>query len=110
MCARVVRQFGRLETITPEANERASLDAIIFDELVYGHVGAAARAFFTELIAQLPCDAVALACTEIPLVFEGATLPCVPLLDSKGPPLDQRAELAESEGWASLAPAIGAKR
>lgn len=70
-----------IETVVPGADDRARLDTIIFDELVYGIVHASTRAAIGDIIARLPCDAVALACTEIPLAVDGARTG-VPILDS----------------------------
>jgi aspartate racemase len=56
----------------PPAEDRERLNAIIFDELVYGRFEEPARQFFREVIARLKargCAAVALSCTEIPLLI-----------------------------------------
>ena len=68
----------------PSAEDRVRINAIIFDELVYGRFEEPARRFFREVIARLKdrgCDAVALSCTEIPLLI-GAADSCLPILDS----------------------------
>jgi len=72
----------RHEIPSPEDRER--INKIIFDELVYGRFEEPARQFFREVIARLKargCDAVALSCTEIPLIIseEDSSLP---ILDS----------------------------
>lgn len=79
-------QFSRLEIAheIPTPSERARINQIIFDELVYERIEAAARAYFRGVIARLAdrgCDAVALACTEIPLLI-GETDSPLPILDS----------------------------
>ncbi len=64
----------------PEAGDRHILNEIIFEELVNGVFSAASRQEYVRIIGQLGargCDAVALACTEIPLLVtrDASTLP-----------------------------------
>jgi aspartate racemase len=73
-----------LEHRIPGADDRERINRIIFDELVYGRFENAARRFFQDAIVRLQsagCDAVALACTEIPLLI-GETDSALPTLDS----------------------------
>jgi len=70
-----------IETVLPTAADRERLDALIFDELVNGTVQASTRATIAKIIAGLRCEAVALACTELPLAVDGAGIR-VPTLDS----------------------------
>jgi aspartate racemase len=68
----------------PAPDERARINQIIFDDLVYERFEEPARAYFREVIGGLKqrgCDAVALACTEIPLLIGEADSP-LPILDS----------------------------
>jgi aspartate racemase len=68
----------------PAAEDRERINRIIFDELVYGRFEEPARRFFQDVIAKLQdrgCDAVALSCTEIPLLIS-ETDSCLPTLDS----------------------------
>ncbi len=79
-------QFSRLKLQheIPTPAERERINQIIFDELVYDRFEAPARGYFREVIARLKnrgCDAVALACTEIPLLIGEADSP-LPILDS----------------------------
>jgi aspartate racemase len=67
--------------VLPTAPDRERLDALIFDELVNGIVQASTRATIAKIIAGLRCEAVALACTELPLAVDGAGIR-VPTLDS----------------------------
>jgi aspartate racemase len=72
------------EYLRPAPEEREKMNAIIFDELVYGRFESRSRLFFQEVIGRMQeagCDAVALCCTEIPLLIhpEDSTLP---VLDS----------------------------
>lgn len=60
-----------IETMIPETSDFREVDRIIFSELVEGVVTDASRARYNEVIGRLRdrgCDAVALACTEIPLL------------------------------------------
>jgi amino-acid racemase len=65
--------LGRLgiEALVPEPPDFESVDRIIFAELVDGIFRDESRQTYNRAIARLAargCDAVALACTEIPLV------------------------------------------
>ncbi len=69
---------------TPGPKEREKINQIIFDELVQGQILPRSLAYFTEVIRSLKdegCDAVALACTEIPLLVTPESSP-LPALDS----------------------------
>lgn len=73
-----------LEYVRPGADERAEINRIIFDELVYGVFKPEAVAYFQGVIGRLKeqgCDAVVLGCTEIPLIMGDANSP-LPTLDS----------------------------
>jgi aspartate racemase len=68
----------------PAADDRERINKIIFQELVYGRFEQPARRFFQDVIERLKdrgCDAVALSCTEIPLLIS-ATDSSLPILDS----------------------------
>lgn len=72
------------EYVRPTAEERAEINRIIFDELVYGTFKPEAVEFFQGVIGRMKeqgCDAVALCCTEIPLIMNDANSP-LPTLDS----------------------------
>lgn len=73
-----------LRCVRPGAVERAEMNRIIMDELVCGVFHAAAISWFQQVIRRLQtagCDAVALACTEIPLIINDTNSP-LPTLDS----------------------------
>lgn len=73
-----------LDHAVPEAAERERLNAIIFDELVRGRFTQASRTDVAAMILALKhagCDAVALSCTEIPLLISQDVSP-LPILDS----------------------------
>jgi aspartate racemase len=73
-----------IEGEIPGSKEREGINAIIFDELVYGRFEDRARHYFREVIRELAergCDAVVLGCTEIPLLISDADSP-LPVLDS----------------------------
>jgi aspartate racemase len=72
------------EYLRPSPEEREKMNAIIFDELVYGRFESRSQRFFQEVIGRMQeagCDAVALCCTEIPLLIHPEDSP-VPVLDS----------------------------
>jgi aspartate racemase len=69
---------------TPAAGDRALVDRVIFDELCQGRLVEASKAEYVRVIEQLErdgCDAVALGCTEIPLLVTPEVSP-LPTLDS----------------------------
>lgn len=73
-----------LEYVRPNAAERAEIDRIIMDELVYGDFKPKAVAYVQRVIARLSdagCDAVVLGCTELPLIVSDANS-ALPTLDS----------------------------
>ncbi|HUK69633.1 MAG TPA: aspartate/glutamate racemase family protein [Streptosporangiaceae bacterium] len=84
------KSFSRGAAETIPAGERAGgrsrvrLRPIIFAELVEGITTAEARSTYVRITAKLGergCDAVALACTEIPLLID-AHSSALPVLDS----------------------------
>ena len=73
-----------LECVRPSAAERDEHNQIIMDELVCGVMKPEAVAAFQRGIARMKeagCDAVVLACTEIPLIIDDSNSP-LPTLDS----------------------------
>jgi aspartate racemase len=73
-----------LELRTPPANDRQLVDDVIFGELCQGVLRDASRAEYVRIIADFAragCDAVALSCTEIPLLVTPDVSP-LPTLDS----------------------------
>ena len=78
--------FGRrgLGWEVPDEEDRATVHRIIFDELCLGTFTAESRAAYVRIIERLAargCDAVALVCTEIPLLISAEDSP-LPILDS----------------------------
>jgi len=74
----------RIESVVPARDDRETVDRVIFDELVDGIVTDDSRREYNGVIARLAergCDAVALACTEIPLLVDPGSSP-LPTLDS----------------------------
>jgi aspartate racemase len=70
--------------VRPTAEEREEINRIIMDELVWGVFKPEAVAYFQRVIGRMKeegCDAVALSCTEIPLIMSDANSP-LPTLDS----------------------------
>jgi aspartate racemase len=68
----------------PNAEQRERINQIIYDELVVARFLPSSLAYFQDVIrdlAQNGCDAVALACTEIPLLVSQADSE-LPILDS----------------------------
>jgi aspartate racemase len=73
-----------LEMRVPTPADQELLNRLIFDELCQGEITETARAEFIRVIAYLRrdgCDAVALSCTEIPLLITPEVSP-LPTLDS----------------------------
>ena len=68
----------------PDPDDRHTVDRVIFDELVNGVLTAGSRQAYVEVIRRLAargCTAVALVCTEIPLLVTPEASP-LPTLDS----------------------------
>ena len=68
----------------PDVEDRRRINEIIFQELVYGRFEVESRRYFQQIVDKLKsrgCDAVALACTEIPLLIT-ETDSALPVLDS----------------------------
>jgi aspartate racemase len=73
-----------IEMHTPSAGDRVLLDRIIFEELCQGQLSDTSRAEYVRVIGDLQregCDAVALCCTEIPLLVT-PDVSSLPTLDS----------------------------
>lgn len=73
-----------IESVTPDPDDRRIVNDIIFNELVKGIFTDEAHWAYLQVIGKLQdrgCDAVALVCTEIPLLVD-ATLSPLPTLDS----------------------------
>jgi aspartate/glutamate racemase len=73
-----------VEAEVPDAGDRDIVNKIIFEELVNGVFTDGSRDEYVRIIRQLAdrgCDAVALVCTEIPLLVTPAASP-LPTLDS----------------------------
>lgn len=69
---------------TPSREVRERINALTLDELVYGQFNESTRMYFVDVIAagqRDGCDAVALACTEFPLLISAADS-SLPVLDS----------------------------
>jgi aspartate racemase len=92
--------FGRrgIGWAVPDEVERKTIDDIIFGELCLGVFTRASRDAYVRIIGKLAdqdCDAVALVCTEIPLLITEEVSP-LPILDS-----------TRLLAWAGVAVAIG---
>ena len=73
-----------IEALVPDDGDARIVDRIIFEELVSGIFTDSSRAAYRGVIERLAdrgCDAVALACTEIPLLVRPEDSP-LPTLDS----------------------------
>ena len=73
-----------IECEIPPPEDRERINALTFDELVYGQFKPSTRSYFESVIAdgqRRGCDAVVLGCTEFPLLIGDADSP-LPTLDS----------------------------
>lgn len=76
--------FARAQVglLLPEPEDRATIHRVIFEELCQGVISDASRAAVVAIIEGMRgCDAVALSCTEIPLLITPEVSP-LPTLDS----------------------------
>lgn len=91
-----------IESRVPGDDDRTIVDGIIFDELVNGIFSDASRREYLRIIDDFRrdgCDAVALVCTEIPLLVGPDSSP-LPVLDSTR--LLARAAFEVGAGWRPL--------
>ena len=87
---------------TPAAEDRERVNALIFEELCQGEIRDGSRAECLRMIRGLKdhgCDAVALSCTELPLLVTPEVSP-LPMLDSTR--LLARAAVAVARGEVAL--------
>ena len=73
-----------IDARAPDDEDRAAIDRVIHEELVHGIFSDASRDVYVDVIERLGqsgCDAVALVCTEIPMLISEETSP-LPTLDS----------------------------
>jgi aspartate racemase len=73
-----------IEREIPNAEQRARINSVIFDDLVYGRFEDESRAYFNGIIGEAKergVEAAVLGCTEIPLLMGDAPSP-LPTLDS----------------------------
>lgn len=92
---------------TPAPADRALVDRVIFDQLTQGVFTEQSRGEFVRIIRELRqagCDAVALSCTEIPLLITPDVSP-LPTLDSTR--LLARAAVAKAIGGRQTATQTG---
>jgi len=93
-----------LEFARPGNAARQEVNRIIMDELVYGRFKPESIAYCLKVVERMKdegCDAVALACTELPLILDDGNSP-LPVLDSTR--LLARAALRKAVLAASAAP------
>ncbi len=72
-----------LEVVVPDAEDRAEVHRIIYDELCVGLIHCESRAVYVEVIGRLVetgCDAIILGCTEIEMLIgaEDSPVPVLP--------------------------------
>jgi len=73
-----------IEWVIPDEQDRELIHRVIFDELCLGEFNESSRDAYVRIIEKLAaqgCDAVALVCTEIPLLITADVSP-LPILDS----------------------------
>jgi aspartate racemase len=73
-----------IEAIVPPTEDQATVDSVIFDELVRGITNEASRERYREVMARLAgqgCEAIILGCTEIGLLVDESDA-AVPLVDT----------------------------
>ena len=70
---RLAQRFG-FEVLVPEADDRAAVHRIIYDELVSGQINERSREIYRAVIARLVAEgaeALIMGCTEIMLLIDG---------------------------------------
>lgn len=82
---RLINQFG-LSVLTPDAEGRAGVHRIIYEELCRGQVLPASKAYYLaqiEALRQAGAEGVILGCTEIGLLIQQSDL-ALPVFDTTG--------------------------
>lgn len=82
---RLAREHG-LEVLVPEADDRATVHRVVYEELVQGRIVDASREAYRQVIVGLVArgaEAIILGCTEIMLLVKPEDSP-VPLYDTTG--------------------------
>ena len=95
---RLKDRFG-LDVLVPEAEDRATVHHVIYEELVQGRVEASSREAYRQVIARLVergAEAVILGCTEIMLLVKPEDS-AVPLFDTTGIHAEAAVERALTE-------------
>lgn len=91
-----------LEAITPSSEQKEWLNEIVFDELTNGVHKSETKQGLVEIVEEMvekyDIDAVALACTELPLILDADDLP-VPVLDTTA--LHARSAFDKAKEWNS---------
>jgi aspartate racemase len=85
-----------LDVLVPDADDRATVHRVIYEELVQGQIEAASREAYRGVIARLVAagvEAIILGCTEIMLLVGPEDSP-VPLFDTTGLHAEAAVELA----------------
>lgn len=80
---RLQQQFA-IESLVPEADDRAKINQIIFDELCLGQFSEASRRYYVEVIERLAANGaqgVIFGCTEIGLLVPAQSSP-IPVFDT----------------------------
>ncbi|CBG89623.1 aspartate/glutamate racemase [Citrobacter rodentium] len=80
---RLAQQFA-IESLVPEAEDRATINQIIFDELCLGQFSEASRRYYVDVIERLAAEGaqgVIFGCTEIGLLVPAQSSP-IPVFDT----------------------------
>jgi len=75
----------QIDVVTPQAKQCQWLDKVIFSELCFGEITKQAQQGSLILIEELKskgAQAVALACTELPLLLKNSTFQNIPVFDT----------------------------
>ena len=94
-----------VEVVVPDADERAMVDRVVFEELTQGVLAPASRAAYVDVIARSAArgaEAVVLACTEIGLLVGPGDSP-LPTIDSAHAHAHALADLALDRSALGLA-------
>lgn len=77
-------QARGIQCVVPSADHRVGIHRIITSELLYGIVTSESLGYLQQVVSDLEadgCDAVALSCTELPIILNNGNSP-LPVLDS----------------------------
>jgi aspartate racemase len=92
-------EFG-IETVAPDADARAEVDRIVFEELVHGEIREESREYYLDVIDSLReqgAEGIVLGCTEIEMLVDETDVPELAVFDTTALHVERAVELCLGE-------------